>query len=235
MKIDKYLTFASLLLIGTAAFAQHDTTTKTLHAERPERKHKFGIVLGAGTSRFNVTNADWKQGAVNYHDSINSLTSASVFKFDLGLLYQIKLHPYVSFRPCLSLSFEGGRISYHKTTGVETLDALTLSETLSLPFVLKYPGNSFEPYITAGPGFSFMIAQDDDVRKLLPLKRFDILGELGIGVTLKMPKLKLAIAPEMKYTSGLLNVKGRSNQLYSNTIDQLKRQAFTFSLYLLDI
>ena len=79
-----------------------------------------------------------------------------------------------------------------------------------------------------------MLGQDNKVEKLLPLKTIDLLGDMGLGIDIDMPKLKIIATPEVKYSAGFLNRKGRANNLYTNTIEQLKRKSLTFTIYLRD-
>jgi hypothetical protein len=233
MKIYRPLLLVLLLLAGTKTFAQTDTT-KPVKLTGFDREKQFALSLGAGTSSFKVTNSNWKQGPINYNDSLRSITRKSVFKFDLSILYLINFNKSVSFRPAIALSFEGGKIQYSKQQSVETLNLSTTSVMLSSPFLFKFRTKSIQPYLALGPGFLYMLRQDEKAEKLLPLKTFDLLADAGLGVDIDVPRLKLIVTPEVKFSTGLLNQKGTANNLYANTVEQLKRQAFTFTVYLRD-
>lgn len=234
MRIYRQLPLVSLLLIGTGIFAQNDTTVKPVKLTGFEGKRQIGVSFGAGISNFQVTNSNWKQGTTNYNDSLKTIASSSVFKFDLSILYVINFSKRFSFRPAVTLSFEGGNIHYIKPQSVETIKATTASEMLSLPFLFKYRSRSVRPYIAVGPSFLYMLGQEKKTESLLSLKTFDVLGDVGVGVDIHAPKQKLIVTPEIKYSMGLLNQKGTADNLYANTIEKLKRQALAFTIYLRD-
>ena len=233
MKIFKLLLIILFLFVATRIFAQGDTT-KPKKLTGFDIKRQIGLALGAGTSNFKGTNSNWKQGATNYNDSLKSITSNSVFKFDLSILYLVNINKNFAFRPTTTLSFEGGKLQYNRHQSVEKLDTRTASQLLYLPFLLKFPSKSIQPYFIVGPSFLYMLGQDEKVEDLLPLKSFDVLADAGVGIDIDIPKLKMIVTPEAKFSMGLLNQKGTANNLYANTIEQLKRQAFTFTLLLRD-
>lgn len=233
MKSHGQLLIVLFLSFGTKLFAQGDTT-KPIKPAGFERKRQFSLSLGAGTSNFKVTNSNWKQGTINYNDSLKSITSNSVFKFDIAIQYLINFSRSVSFRPAVTLSFEGGKLQYNRPQSVETVKLTTASEALSLPFLFKFRSKSIQPYFAIGPSFLLMLGQDEKAKNLLPLKTFDVLGDASVGLDIDAPKLKMIVTPEIKYSVGLLNQKGSANNLYINTIDQLKRKAITFTVYLRD-
>lgn len=227
--------FILLLLTGTGVFAQSDTSAKLIKPTKFDRKRVFGLAFGAGISDFRVTNSNWKQGMIDYNDSLKSIASQSAFKFDLSFLYLINFSKTLAFRPTATLSIEGTKLQYNKHQSVEIIDKGIASQILSLPFLYKFQGKRIQPYLLAGPSFSFMFGQDDKVEKFVPLKTIDLLGDIGFGIDIDIPKLKIIATPEMKYSVGLLNRKGEANNLYMNTIEQLKRRALTFTIYLRDI
>jgi hypothetical protein len=233
MKNNRQLLLILLPLISTGVFAQSDTV-KPVKPTGFDRKSQFGLALGAGTSRFRVTNSNWKQGAVNYADSLKSVGSNSVFKFDLTIIYLVNFNKTVSLRPAATLSFEGGKVEYSKQQSTETVNLNTVSEMVSLPLLFKFRNKNVQPYFAIGPSFLFMLGQDKKAENLLPLKTFDVLGDGAIGLDIDAPKWKIIVTPEIKYSAGVLNQKGTANNLYSNTVESLKRQSFTFTIYFRD-
>jgi hypothetical protein len=233
MKTYRQLLVILFLFTAVRTLAQSDTT-KHIKLTGFDRKRQIGVALGTGTSNFKVTNSNWKQRTIDYNDSLKSIVSKSVFKFDLSILYLINFNKNFAFRPTITLSFEGGKVQYNKHQSVETVDLRTVSETVSLPLLLKFRGKSMQPYILVGPTFLFMLGQDDTLQNHLPLKSFDVLGDAGIGLDIDAPIIKMIVTPEVKFSRGLLNQKGTANDLYANTIERLRRHYFTFTIYLRD-
>lgn len=231
MQIYRKLFVVFLLLPGTITFAQTDAT-KHIKQGGFDRKKQFAIALGAGTSTFKVNNSNWNQGAINYNDSLKSIISNAVFKFDLSILYLINFNKYFAFRPAITTSFEGGKVQYNKLQLSETLNLTTASQMVSLPMLIKFPRGVIQPYVLIGPSLIYISAQDESAEDLLPLKNFDVLADAALGIDIDAQKLKIIMTPEVKLSFGLLNQKGTANNLYTSTIEHLKRQAFTFSLYL---
>ena len=234
MGISRQVLIIILFLTATRTFGQLDTSVKFIHQTGFDKPKAFGLAVGAATSRFKVRNSNWKQGTINYNDSLNSIISKSGFKFDVSLLYFINFNKTFAFRPTITISFTGDKIQYNKSQLVETIDASTLSGMASLPMLFKFKGKRIQPFIVAGPSFSFVLGQDDKGKNLLPLKTADLLGDIGLGVDIDIPKWIVIASPEIKYSSGFLNKKEEANNLYTNTIEQLKRRSFTFTIYLRD-
>lgn len=209
-------------------------TTNPVNLSGFDKKKQLALAIGAGVSNFQFRKSNWQQGTINYNDSLNSIQPASVLKFDITLLYLFNLNKTFSVRPAFSLSFEGGKLQYNKQATVESLDLTTVSAIMPLPILYKFRRGNVQPYFSFGPSLLLMLGQAEASEPVLPIKRFDVLGDAGIGMDIDVPKWKMIVSPEIKYSTGLLNQKGDANNLYSNTIQSLKRQFFTFTIYLRD-
>lgn len=234
MRICRQILIVLLFFITTRTLGQHEISVNSINPTGFAKPRAFGLAVGAGTSRFKVTNSNWKQGTINYNDSLNSITSKSGFKFDVSLLYFINFNQTFAFRPTITVSFTEDKILYNKFRLDETIDASTVSGTASLPILFKFRSKSVQPFIVAGPSFSFVLGQDDKGKNFLPLKKVDLLGDIGFGIDIDIPKWIVITSPEIKYSSGFLNRKEEANNLYTNTIEQLKRRTFTFTIYMRD-
>ena len=218
-----------ITLSGTNCFAQTGTVinapSQTVFDER-----QIGIIISTGPGRFKITYSNWQQGNINYHDSLNGIQSNSSFNFEIGVLIQYKLSKLISIRPTYHTVFESGKLEFIRKTYTETVKLSTYSHTFSFPVVFNYNRKNYQPYITAGPTLLFMMVQHKDYRDVLPLKHIDILGEVCAGVDFYSKSLKCIISPGVRYSVGFLNSIANANNIYTNTIDELKRQSFSFSI-----
>ncbi len=195
-------------------------------------KIKFGIVTGAGISKPSVTEKPFSG-----NDTLRVLGIKGRLKLDLGLIGQISLSDRVSIRPSVLLSFDQSDIDFERRRGTggpvtETVSVKTISFAVPIPFIYRFSDKNIAPFISAGPTFSFLSQENDINADLLPLKSFDVLGDIGFGVDIGLSKAGIFISPELKYSRGLLDVHDNNFSGYSNVITKLNRQAFTFSVYL---
>lgn len=219
------------LLLWTISIAQTDTLKKEpAKATKFDKKGQFGIIIGIGTSKFKTSYSNWQQGNVNYRDSLNGITENNVFKLEFGFVYQIRLGKVLSLRPTYQTVFEGGKLNYERKTSNENVNLSTYSHILSIPFVFNFNKESYQPYIFLGPTLLYMMAQEKDVKSKLPINSFDIVGDVGVGVDFHSKVLKCIVSPGVKYSIGFLNNKGTANNIYNNTISELKRQSLSFTI-----
>ncbi len=87
-------------------------------------------------------------------------------------------------------------------------------------------------YTIGGAKFDYDLASTAGARKaedLIKLNRKDLSVELGLGFHFYFPVFVLT--PEIKLSSGLLNLHSRDESLrYSNVIDKINSKMITFSL-----
>lgn len=227
----KFLTTCFVTISWTFCIAQTDTIKKEpINPTKFDRKRQLGIIIGVGMSKFKTSYSNWQQGNINYSDSLNSINGNSVFKLEFGFVYQIYLGKVLSIRPTYQTVIEGGKLDYERKTSTESINLSTYSHTLSVPFVFNRNMVNYQPYITVGPTLLYMMAQEKDVKSQIPINSFDILGEAGAGIDFYSKALKCIVSPGLKYSIGFLNNKGNAKNIYSNTINELKRQSFSFTI-----
>ena len=200
------------------------------------RKVQVGITAGGGIGKFNMTLSSWERGQINYNDSLISLTTDAKAKIDAGIIFQINFSNTFSWRPSIIFSSEKRNLVYVKRnpTGgppVETINVQTSSLNIGLPFVFWFSQKNIAPFVSAGPVLSILINQGGDADKV-PVKSFDMLADAGLGIDFNFPKAGIVLSPEVKYSAGFSNIIENTNNLYTNTISSLKRQGFTFNIYL---
>ena len=156
--------------------------------------------------------------------------------FDLGIIYQAGVGGMVDIRPTVQVVFDGGDLVYERppTFGVqfETIKLENISVNAYVPLIFRLSKNRIAPFVMLGPGFNFILSQDKNSRTNIPVKRGVVLGDLGLGVDIGIKKAGIILSPEIKYTRGLTNQYRDGGTIYTNALSSLKKQGFTFHLYI---
>lgn len=156
--------------------------------------------------------------------------------FDLGIIYQAGVGGMVDIRPTVQVVFDGGDLVYERppTSGVqfETIKLENISVNAYVPLIFRLSKNRIAPFVMLGPGFNFILSQDKNSRTNIPVKRGVVLGDLGLGVDIGIKKAGIILSPEIKYTRGLTNQYRDGGTIYTNALSSLKKQGFTFHLYI---
>ena len=198
----------------------------------PARKNSIGIVTGSGVSQVKPTFFR------NPQIPVTGIIPKNIIKFDLGIFYQVAINKKISIRPSTLVTFEGGELIYENrpvTGGQVTTQTISLKNTavnISLPVIIHFSSKNIAPYFSLGPTFSYIFKQDATSTELVPVKKSAVLADAGIGVDFGLPKSRLILSPELKFSAGLSEMKETSNTIYATTLSSLKKQTITFSIYL---
>ena len=199
----------------------------------PTSKFQLGIVAGGGSNNLNITQSNWDRGPINYNDSLISISANGKSKIELGIICHVNLSNSLSWRPALTFSSEKRNLVYTRkipqgTKPTETVVVQTSSIIVGSPLVFRFSAKNVIPFLSAGPSFSFLAKQGGDADKV-PVKSFDMIGDVGLGVDLNVGN-KLVLSPELKFSAGFINIIQNANNIYTNTVSTLKRQAYTFNI-----
>jgi hypothetical protein len=207
-----------------------DVINQETHDYKP---YHFGIDLGYNKSHFSFTHHPrfLQYDSIMDVESINStgINLAWLVNLRMGEHFDLRVHP-------LDLTFSEKAFLYserYKSDSV--IEKKVQSITLSFPVHIKFSSdriNNFKVYTIAGGKFDYDLASNAGARKaedLIKLKRSDISVELGLGLHIYFAYFVLS--PEIKLSSGLLNLHARDPHLrYSNVIDKINSKMITFSL-----
>ncbi|HYC40065.1 MAG TPA: caspase family protein [Chitinophagaceae bacterium] len=202
--------------------------------EVPARRVTIGFSVGAGaafsTVRFSKSN--WRQGNINYNDSLNNITTSGGGRAELGAFLQWQAGTMVAFRPDIRLVFDRSSVDYERkpAAGVPVIEKKVLNRTLlnlSLPVQFRFGRRNTVPYLLAGPAFALQLNRADTV---LAPKKLDMQGQVALGLEIRGPRL--IVSPELKYGHGFSNLKGSRSNLYLNTISELQNRSLVFTVYL---
>lgn len=194
-------------------------------------RNTFGFTLGGGLA----------QNKPVYERSPNSpyinVTGNNNPAFDFGITYQTGLGGLIDIRPTTQVVFDGGDLVFEQfpTSGDTTRETHTfknISVSAYVPFIFRLSKNDIAPYIMLGPGFNFIMSQNEDTRSIIPVKRGVVLGDAGIGVDIGFKKAGIILSPKIKYTKGFNNQQRDGGTAYTDVISSLKKQGFSFNLYI---
>lgn len=200
------------------------------------KRPQFGMGIGGGVGKLNMTLSNWDQGQVNYNDSLRGINVSGKPKFEIGVHGQFDLTNIISLRPTILFSSEKREITYLRRTPtggepVETINLQTSTVNVGLPVILRFTQTNVVPYLSAAPVASILVNQGGNADKV-PVKSFDMLAEGILGADIHFNKGGLILSPELKFSLGFGNMIKNANNLYTNTISQLKRQGITFTISL---
>lgn len=224
--------FTTLALIQNKAGNNPVDSARKRKPSPGNRKVQFGFVTGGGISQ-----ADATPRTPSANDRTRLTDVKGKAKADIGIIAQVNLGGLVSIRPSVLVSMENNDFVY-ETRGVtggsiiETIPVKTTSVAVPLPVIIRFSNKRVSPFFSAGPTFSLLMQKSDDNSARVGVKPFDVLGDAGFGVDIGFLKSHLVLSPELKYSRGLLSVKEDQNTIYSQVLDRINRQGFTFSLYL---
>lgn len=221
-----------VLLCSATAFSQ---LREGVHLpDHDEKPYHFRINLGLNRSHFLFSYHPYflQRDTITDVESVNStgLNLAWLVNFRLSDHFDLRLHP-------LDLTFSEKSFLYQENFSGDSLatEKKISSITLSFPVHIKFSSdriNNFKVYTIGGVKFDYDLASNAGARKaedIIKLKRSDISVEVGLGFHFYFPVFVLT--PEIKLSSGLLNLHSRDENLrYSNVIDKINSKMITFSL-----
>lgn len=225
----------TLALIQKALSEKPDETKKK--SDLPTaRKFQFGILTGGGISKPSITSRSLTFANLTTYSALGVSGKA---KIDLGIIGQVNFRNKFSVRPSVVLSLDQSDIDFEisqfpsgSRQDTQTVSIKTTSFIVPIPFIFRLSEKNVSPYFSAGPSFSFITQKNDTNSENLPMKSFDISGEVGFGVDIGVLKAGIIISPEIKYSRGLLDSHEKTSSIFSNVITKMNRQSFTFSVYL---
>lgn len=192
-------------------------------------KPALGFNLGAGTNNSNPT-----YGARG-NTLVTGTSAASAGVMGIGINYFLPVGNTISIRPSLSYIYGNMNIYFteRNTSGVPVrtrVDIKNSSLDISLPLIIHFKGKKPIPYLALGPSLKYTLSQPND---LLPLKRSLVMAHGAFGMDFPLSRSGMVISPEIKFGAGLTDMRDlNANTNYSNTLGALKRQEFTFNIYL---
>lgn len=203
------------------------------------RVFRLGFLLGTNTMDLRIDHSEMVQNGKVYYADVSQLVPG----FTVGLITDLRIHRYLSFRFTPSLLLGERNLSfraYDQAAGVFSDSVHTVnifSLPIELPFLLRYNAErygNFKPYVEAGFGALFDLGRDElrEVTINLP----DVFFTAGAGCDIYFRYFKLS--PEIRVNFGLTNVltpkfptpENTTRLTYTNALSGLFSRVFLFTL-----
>lgn len=219
--------FVTVLLLSTDLYSQ-DNISINLPFSDAKWMH-YGFSIGVHSSGFRMKYSD--QFVTADMDTVHSIMPQNSFGFSLGFITDFMIHEQINFRVLPKVSFYEYRVDFNYTSGITNTQVVEAT-FIEVPLMIKYKSmrhKNVRVYVTGGvtPGFevSGKKRKELSTNKLLT-KDFNLTADVGFGMDLYFPLFKFS--PEIRFSRGLLNIIREDQFGYSDGIQQLKTNVFTF-------
>ena len=194
------------------------------------RKIHYGFLMGIHKSYFNIT---YSQKFIHHQlDSMESIMPPQRIGFDLGFIVNLRLAEYFDVRTTPKVGFYEYMIEYNFKDKSQ-IHQLVESTLIEIPLLLKCKsikwGNS-RIYVIGGimPGYQASGNKKGNEERKLQTSNFSLNGEFGFGFDYYFPLFKFS--PEIRFSRGLVNMLRKDQFGYSEGMDRLNTNIFTFYL-----
>lgn len=200
-----------------------------------EKLH-FGFSLGINKAYFIL----YPSSPPTKPDSILSVEPVPDLGFNLGIISDLRLHDYVTFRFMPALTFQDRAIEYKvDSTNVPGTSAFYMvkkkveSTLLDFPINLKIRSerlNNASAYLLIGGKWSIDLAAQAKTKNpdIVKLNSKDLSFEAGFGLDFYLEYFKLST--EVKFAAGFKDRLYHENTAWSSPIEKLYTKTWLFSL-----
>ena len=188
----KKVVFASLfLIISIFSYAQTDETSS-------EKKVKLGFNIGANYS--NLTTKNFLPLNVDF-------TGGMAIR--LGIISEIKVNKTFSISPKAELTFNKNQVTIMNGDGsITAFKEMPTSMDFMTHFMLIDRNKKLSPYFFVGPNLKIPV-EYNPVASILPSTKTNFALDFGIGFDRAFSFFH--IAPELRYSFGLINLSRSSS------------------------
>ena len=197
------------------------------------KKMHFGFTLGINSLDFNIRyNPD-----IVFKDSLYVLQSNNQKGFNLGIVSNFRLGRYTDLRFVPALVFGERHLIYSFSDSSNNIiqEKKAIESTLiDFPIYIKYKSeryNNFRSYVIIGVKYSMDVASQENIIEegeiILRLKPNDLMGEIGFGMDFYLEFFKFS--PQIKLSSGILNLLVKDQSIYTNSIESLYTNGWMLS------
>jgi len=244
--IYSLILFIAFIFVGKSVNAQ---TSKVLNLPTyNQQPYHFGFILAANQMLFSVKpvkdlpRIKWttEQSPDIYADSlyVYGLTSTPTPGFSIGILGNLLTGRYTDLRFIPTLSFGERLLNYSilayradSSFLVNTQKSVT-STYVEFPLLFRYRSrrlNNVGAYVIGGIKYTIDLASRKKTNEntsdvSIKLKRHDIAAVIGVGFDFYTTYFKFGT--ELKMSYGLNNIIIKEDNIYANSIDQLRSKIF---------
>lgn len=223
------------LLIAIEALGQRQGTSPEINLPNYDNKKlHYGFILAGNYATYTLKPSAY---FYNINDTLKRVEPSGVGGFTLGFILNARMHDNFDFRLTPQVGFYQRGVEYtfiSKTTGAKISDKQMVEATfVELPILVKYKSqrrNNFRMYIVGGvkPSISTSNKNKDQRPDKLRFNSYDLAIDYGLGCDIYFPLFKLS--PEIRFSNGLVSMKAPDNNLYANSIQNLRSKTVTFML-----
>jgi hypothetical protein len=230
--IKIFLNILFFTILSNGVLAQLLPMPKNLISYDNKKMH-FGFTLGINSLDFNIKHNE----EVMFQDSLFVLHSNNQKGFNLGIVSNFRIGKYTDFRFIPTLVFGERNLIYYFSDTINEITTIkkTIESTLiDFPFYVKYKSeryNNFRTYVLFGVKYSLDIASQKNIvdveQVVLKLNPNDLLGEIGFGMDFYLEFFKFS--PQIKLSTGVLNLLNKDNSVYTTSIKNLYTNGWMLS------
>ncbi len=224
----KRIALIILFILPLVSFAQRNAEINLPHYDN--RKIHYGFLMGIHRTYWDITYSE--RFTYPSYDSLHSILSPPRLGFALGFIVNLRVGEFFDLRATPKVSFYEYMVEYNFKDGSQ-INQLVESTVVELPILFKYKSirwTNSRIYIIGGfvPGFQASGNKDDEKERKLQTGDFNLSGDLGFGFDYYFPLFKFS--PEIRFSRGLVNMIQEDRYGYSDGIERLTTNTFTFYL-----
>ena len=188
--------------------------------EYNDKPVRFGFLLGLGQNSFSRQYSD---KFLSGKDTVTAASPQWGYTFPtIGAMVGFKLNDFFSVRACFQYQYYQRTQEYRFRNG-DPVTALIQSSTLETPLLLKYNSlrrGNVGMYMIAGIKPTFVVGGSrTEKTNSFKTNDLDLSVEYGFGFDLYYAYFKLA--PEIRFSHGLINMNSSDNNVYNNSLRRL--------------
>ena len=198
----------------------------------------FGFIIAVNATNFVIQPVQNLGG--HFNDTLKTISSTPQTGFNLGIVSEIKIGPYLKLRFVPDLAFSTRDLEYSFASSKDTvirgkpIESTFLDFPLDVKLISKRLVN-FQAYVLAGAKYVTDLASQANVNQQLAgnnatvrLVRNDYQYEAGAGVQFFLPYFKFGL--EIKLSQGIRNLVVRDNTVYTQSLESLTSKVWLFTL-----
>lgn len=239
-----FLLILLAFVVGNVSARRYVPSSALNYSRVDNNRIHFGYSVGVGVFDYRLDNAYYKDNATRVVYLAEPVKFSPALR--LGVIAEVNMNNYFSFRAIPGLYFGNRTITYKKQLPGDTKSYLAKdikigSAYADFPLLIKYKGeriNNYNYFVVAGISYHFDLTPHEelDPRKKILIRTtgHDFAIEIGGGVDLYLDYFKLGL--ELRISIGMVDVlkhdvdkKFDAYQQYTRTIEKLKSTLVTLS------
>lgn len=199
--MNRYLLILLLILsYSFSAFSQKQKVKNQPYGDH--RLYHFGLVAGLNFQDMIITNSGYTgENGETWFCEIPEYAPG----FSVGLLADLSLNPFISFRFTPTLHFGDQKFSFMEELSGEIYQSTIRSNYLMFPLDVKFSSlrlNNYRPYIIGGIYGSLNLGRKLDQAVLISKGDYGL--SIGFGCDFYLPIIK--VCPEIRFYFGLKDI-----------------------------